>query len=126
MNFYDYGSIPAGYAGDISRMNGLISETGFLNQAKAPTNLGSPLKLTAGKFEKIEAGDTAASFRGVLARVVPYAQPASGAEYDIAAPITVVREGYVKVKCTIGTPVRGGIVYMRVVAAVGKLVGGYG
>lgn len=123
MSFYDHTSVPAGYAGDISRNAGLLSETGILNQAKAPTSLGSPLKITAGRFEKIEAGDTADSFVGILARVVPYVQPVTGEEYDIKEPITVVREGYVKVKCTIGTPVRGGVVYMRVVADVGKEIG---
>ena len=119
---------PAGVAGDVTRPDDTIVEPGLLNAAKAPTAFGAPVKIVSGKFEKIEASDAATVFYGVLSRVAPniagdLVQTYAGGTPNTASVQGIVREGYVNVVCTIGTPVRGGTVYMRVVAASGKAVG---
>lgn len=115
----------SGVAGDVTRQQETTVESGLLNSASAPSAFGAPLKLVSGKFEKIAASDTAGVFAGILARVVP---AISGDVADTGTPNltqiqAVVVSGYVNVVCTIGTPVRGGTVYMRNTAASGKLVG---
>lgn len=116
----------AGFAGDITRPSATVVEPGALNPAKAPTAFGVPVKIVSGKFEKIEASDTAAVFYGVLSRNIPQVS----ADVDSTQPSTtgvqgIVTKGYVNVVCTIGNPARGGVVYMRVVAATGKAIGDF-
>lgn len=119
---------PAGIAGDISRPDDTIVESGLLNAAEAPTAFGAPVKVVSGKFEKIAASDTAAVFYGILSRIAPsiagdLTETFAGGTPNTDSVQGIVREGYVNVACTIGTPARGGVVYMRVVADTGKAVG---
>ena len=115
---------PAGVPGDITRQQASQIESGLFNVANAPSAYGAPVKLVSGKFEKIASGDAAAVFVGVLTRVAPSLSNADGTPKagDVHG---IMRRGYVNVLCTIGTPVKGGIVYMRVTAATGKLVGDF-
>ena len=119
---------PSGVAGDITRQQDTIVESGLLNAAKAPTAFGAPLKLVSGKFEKIESGDAATVFAGVLSRIAPSiagdtAQTFASDTPNVSSVQGVVVKGYVNVVCAVGTPVRGGAVYMRVKAVTGKAVG---
>ena len=121
---------PAGVAGDVTRPDDTIVESGLLNAAKAPTAFGAPVKLVSGKFEKIASGDTAAVFAGVLSRVAPsiagdLVQTYAGGTPNTASVQGIVVKGYVNVVCTQGTPVRGGSVFVRVTADTGKLVGDF-
>ena len=121
---------PAGVAGDVTRPDDTIVESGLLNAAQAPTAFGAPVKLVSGKFEKIASGDTAAVFAGVLSRVAPsiagdLVQTYAGGTPNTASVQGIVREGYVNVVCAQGTPVRGDQVYMRTTAATGKAVGDF-
>lgn len=114
----------SGVAGEVTRQQPTV-ETGLLNPAQPTPKFGGPVKLTSGKFELIEAGDTAASFRGILVRTAP-GMSGSLADADTpnpAVPQGIIRRGYVAVPCTVGTPTRGGTVYMRVIAASGKRIG---
>ncbi|MGH8709728.1 MAG: structural cement protein Gp24 [Burkholderiales bacterium] len=122
--------MPVGLAGDISRPDALRVEPIFINVAKAPTVFGGPVKITAGKAEIIEVGDTAVSFQGVLARSVPQQGAQTSELFGSGAPplnqaADLVREGYVLVKCPVGTPARAGVVFMRVVEALPKKIGDF-
>lgn len=119
---------PSGVAGDVTRQQDTIVESGLLNSAKAPTAFGVPVKIVSGKFEKIEASDAATVFAGILTRIAPAisgdtAQTFASGTPNVTAIQGVAVKGYVNVKCAIGTPVRGAAVYMRVTAASGKAVG---
>lgn len=119
---------PVGVVGEISRQQDTEVEAIFLNPDNAPTKYGAPVKFVSGKGEAIEAGDAAADFRGIVARTAPSISGStdSGFNDNVPNPATaqaLVRRGYVLVKCAIGTPTRGGAVYMRTVADTGKLVG---
>ena len=121
---------PAGVAGDVTRPDDTVVEPGLLNAAKAPTAFGAPVKIVSGKFEKIEASDAASVFYGVLSRVAPsiagdLVQTFAGGTPNTASVQGIVREGYVNVVCTQGTPARGGQVFMRVTADTGKAVGDF-
>jgi hypothetical protein len=119
---------PAGVVGDVTRRQDTNIEAGILNPAKAPTAFGVPVKLVSGKFEAIESGDEATDFAGIITRVAPAINGSLNETFEGASPWVeqvqgIAVEGYVAVKCAIGTPVRGGAVFMRVTAATGKLVG---
>lgn len=118
----------SGVAGDVTRPDDTVVEPGLLNAAKAPTAFGAPVKIVSGKFEKIEASDAATVFAGVLSRIAPSIAGDTAQTFASGTPNTnsvqgIVVKGYVNVVCTIGTPARGGTVYMRVVAGAGKAVG---
>lgn len=118
----------SGVPGDITRQLYTNVEQALLNSAKVPAAFGLPVKMTSGKLEKIEVGDNAASFYGILSRLSPSiagdtAQTFASGTPNASAVQGVVVNGYVNVACTIGTPVRNGTVYMRVVAASGKAIG---
>lgn len=109
----------SGVAGDVTRQLDTTIEPGMLDPNVAPTAFGVPVKLVAGKFRRIESGDTAEMFQAILSRVVPsisgdLTQTFQGGSPDPKQIQGFVVRGYVNVICTVGTPVRGGPVYMRV------------
>lgn len=119
---------PSGVAGDVTRQQDTVVESGLLNSAKAPTAFGAPVKIVSGKFEKIEASDAATVFAGILSRIAPSiagdtAQTFASGTPNVQSVQGVVVKGYVNVKCAVGTPVRGAQVYMRTTADTGKAVG---
>ena len=121
---------PSGFPGFITRELNTVVEPGILANI---TNVfyGWPVKFSAatGKFTGIAASDTAAVFAGILGRqaVQQGAQGASDLALqplaDVKQPQTIVRKGYVNVTCFVGTPVRGGIVYMRVTTVASNVFG---
>lgn len=121
---------PSGVAGDVTRQQDTVVESGLLNSAKAPTAFGAPLKLVSGKFEKLESGDAASVFAGVLSRIAPSiagdtAQTFASGTPNVNSVQGVVVKGYINVVCAVGTPVRGGAVYVRITADTGKAVGDF-
>lgn len=126
MTAYLYNA-PAGVPGDITRLQNTLVEPVLLGEAF--TAFGKPFKFdSSGKAVNIAASDTATVFKGILTRIVPSIGGNSNSGLADCIPNTeyeqgAVRKGYVNVLCTIGTPVKGGTVYMRVVAASGKVVG---
>ena len=119
---------PSGVAGDVTRQQDTTVESGFLNPNAAPSAFGLPVKTVAGKFEKIESGDTAAVFAGILSRIAPAIAGDTTQTFASGSPNTesvqgFVVKGYVNVVCKVGTPARRGAVYMRVTADTGKYVG---
>ena len=118
----------SGVAGDVTRPDNTVVESGLLNAAQAPGAFGAPVKLVSGKFEKIAASDAATVFAGILSRIAPsiagdLVQTYAGGTPNADSVQGIVVKGYVNVVCTQGTPARGGQVYMRITADTGKLVG---
>jgi len=123
---------PAGVPGDITRPDDtnveparLIAISGTFAQA-----FGIPMKYATGGISQIAAGDAATVFAGVLVREVPSISGNSNQGLDDTIPNSnqingLAVRGYVSVKCKQGTPARGGVVYMRVEADTGKLVGDF-
>lgn len=121
---YNY---PSGVVGDVSRLQDSVVEPVMLGEAF--TAFGKPFKFnSSGQAINIAASDTAAVFKGIITRVVPAisgntVETFAGGIPNQDAPNGALREGFGIVLCAIGTPVKGGIVYMRVVADTGKFVG---
>lgn len=118
---------PAGVVGTVTRAQNSVVESVLLGDAF--TGFGLPAKFdSAGKIIPIEASDTAADFKGILVRNAPSISGNTSEGFADGIPSEdaaqgLLRSGFINVKCAIGTPVKGGIVYMRVVADTGKLVG---
>lgn len=117
--------MPSGFAGRITRHDGITVEQNVINAASPPTAYGTFVKLVAGQVQPVTTGDTAANVYGVL--VSPF--PASGASgLGAVAPQTfgicdVLLRGYIAVSLGFGTAVKGAPVYLRTVASGAKLVG---
>lgn len=107
--------LPAGVAGDLTRESAAIIEYGALDGSVA---FGSPVVFdtTKNAFRAVTATDTAVY--GVLARVAPSTPESRDA--------SVMVRGYIKAK-VVGTPSRGGAVYIQTVAdgTAGKAVGDF-
>lgn len=89
---------------------------------------GIPMVYVAGGISQYATGNVAADFAGILVREVPgiSGSTAQGFTDSVPYPLQIqglAVRGYVAVVCTIGTPARGGIVYIRTVAASGKFIG---
>lgn len=123
---------PAGVPGDITRVDESNVEPAMLvpqNSTYAQA-FGIPLKYDSGGVSQFEAGDTAAMFAGVLVREVPQISGSNAQGLDDTVPNPdqpngMCVRGYISVKCTVGTPARGGIVYIRVEADTGKAIGDF-
>lgn len=125
-------SAPAGVPGDITRVDEtnveparLIATGGTFAQA-----FGIPMKYASGGITQMGSGDAATAFAGVLVREVPSISGNTAQGFDDTVPNPnqvngMAVRGYVSVKCKQGTPARGGIVYVRVEADTGKLVGDF-
>lgn len=123
---------PAGVPGDITRTDetnvepaNLVAQSGTYAQA-----FGIPMKYASGGIKQFVGGETAADFAGVLVREVPSISGNNAQGFDDTVPNQSVPNGlavrgYVNVKCTVGTPVRGGTVYVRVIADTGKAIGDF-
>lgn len=120
---------PTGFPGDVSRLQDSIVEPIMMGSQFA--GFGLPFKYNgAGKAVPVEASDAATVFKGILTRMVPSISGSNAQGFDDSIPNLesaqgALKFGYGLVNCKVGTPVRGGIVYMRVVAATGKLVGDF-
>jgi len=123
---------PAGIAGSITRAGETTVEPGMLDAAAGtPTAFGQPLKVVAGKFRLMGAGSVAADFYGVLSRFTPSISGGLDESFVGGSPNAgslqgIVTRGYLNAICGVGTPVRGGAVYVRIVdGGAGKPVGQY-
>jgi hypothetical protein len=123
-------SLPAGIAGEVTRKEHSIIESGLFDATLLPDSFGVAVKINAGKFEKIQAGALAGDVYGYLVRYAPSMSVGLSNDFGSGAPNAdyaqgILVSGYLNVICTIGTPSRGGTVYLRVVAATGKAVGDF-
>jgi hypothetical protein len=117
--------MPSGIPGALSRTGlALIVEPGILLSGSAPASYGLPVAVdpTTGHVRAIAGTDTAASVYGFLVRPFP-TQGGDGVSTSIgtSAPpasgqVDVLKLGYMSVYISRGTPVKGGTVYVRIVA----------
>ena len=106
-----------GYAGSYARQPDMIVNT---RPAGAEIIFGAALKYGEnGAVEPMESGDTAKDFVGVASRevksAISYLEQSVGA-YAVGEAVPVFMRGAINVKCSSGTPVLGGKVYVRVAA----------
>lgn len=116
----------SGVPGDLNGVPGTSVESWVIDPDLIPAAYGAPVKVVTNggvsKIAAIESGDSATDFYGILSRSAPTV--AGGTTIinsgqpngDTVSGVVVGGPGYVLVACTIGTPVRGGPVYMRVTA----------
>lgn len=113
---------PAGFVGDITRTDETNVEGVIFAEAYVPATFGFPVIMVSGAPRKWASGSVAVDFQGVLAREVPGIAASSASDaLTNAAPwfeqvLGLVVRGYMNVKCAVGTPARGGVVYVQSVA----------
>lgn len=121
-----------GVPGDITRTDEsniepamLIAHSGTFAQA-----FGIPMKYVAGGIQQFSGSEAATDFAGVLIREVPSisGNTNQGLTDNIPYPSQVqgfMVRGYVSVLCAVGTPTRGGVVYVQVTSNAGVLPGAF-
>ncbi len=118
---------PVGVPGDVTRLQ--ESNVEAVMQGSQFSGFGAPCKYDgAGKVIPFVGGEVGADFVGFLTRMVPSISGNMNQGFSDTTPWLLAVQGllvrgYCVVECKIGTPVRGGIVYARIVAAGGKLIG---
>lgn len=114
--------MPAGIPGSVSRNSAFTIEPNIISSTTPPTLYGIPVKLDANqRITGIVGGDTTASVFGFLARPFPTnsgTQGIAAATPPVNGPCDVLKMGYINVKVNVGTPVKGGAVYVRTVLNV--------
>lgn len=125
---------PNGIPGDITRTDESNVEPAMLVALASvfAQSFGVAMRYVSGGIQQWTTGLTKADFAGVLVREVPSisGSNASDASFDGTVPNSDVPNGllvrgYVTVKCTAGTPARGGVVYVRIVSATGRPIGAF-
>lgn len=131
---------PTGVPGDITRTDETNVEPIMLvgvGGTVFPTNFGVPLKYVTvngetGAQQFNGGAETAANFAGVLVREVPSiaGNLASDSVQQPTAPNPLFPQGmavrgYINVLCAVGTPTRGGVVYVQIIANGGVPVGAF-
>lgn len=122
---------PNGVAGDITRPDesnvepAMLVPVGTSPAVYAPA-FGIPVKYATGTPNGVQqfngGAETKASFAGVLIREVPQQAAIgdlgtfSGSSPNPLQPQGLCVRGYVSVLCAVGTPARGGTVYVQIVA----------
>ncbi len=121
---------PNGVAGDITRTDETNVEPAMLVAVSTvyAQAFGIPMVYVAGGISQYSSGKVAADFAGILVREVPSisGNANSGFTDNIPNPDQVqglAVRGYVSVKCAVGTPARGGVVWVRVTASTGHVIG---
>lgn len=124
----------AGFPGDINR-HMFSTMPGLANSSvQAPRLYGDPVIIdtATNSYRGITTADTATfAADGVLVRPYPTQQTSGGMVATIGAaapnllqPIDVINEGYVMVKCNVGSPTKNGLVYVWTAANSGNHVQG--
>lgn len=123
---------PAGVPGDITRPDETSVEPAMLIAVSTvyAQAFGIPVKYATGGISQFASGDIATAFAGVLIREAPSISGNALQGLDDAVPNPAqaqgfVVRGYVNVKCVVGTPARGGVVYVQSVANGGVAVGAF-
>lgn len=123
---------PTGVPGAITRPDESNVEPAMLVAVSAvyAQAFGIPMGYVSGGISQFSSGGlaTAAVFAGVLVREVPSISGSvtAGLTDNIPNPDQVqglLVRGYINVKCVYGTPARGGLVYIRVTASSGHVIG---
>lgn len=115
-------SAPNGVAGDVTRTDETNVEPAMLIQSGSPLafaqSFGIPMVYATGGITQYQASNVAADFAGVLVREAPEisgsnTQQGLGQGVPLSSQVQgLAVRGYVSVLCKVGTPARGGIVYI--------------
>jgi hypothetical protein len=131
MSAYLY-QAPNGVIGDITRVDESNVEPAQLVALSSvyAQVFGAAMRYVTGGIQQWTTGLTKADFAGVLVREVPSisGNSNSGLNDTVPNPDAVqglLVRGYVNVKCTAGTPARGGTVYVRIVSATDRPIGAF-
>lgn len=125
---------PNGVPGDITRTDETNVEPAMLIAASTvfAQKYGIPMKYVTGGIQQFNGGaETAASFAGVLVREVPGIAGSSASDAlnnavpNPLQPNGLAVRGYISVFCFAGTPARGGVVYVQIIANAGAAVGDF-
>lgn len=123
---------PTGVAGDITRADESNVEPAKLVAVASvyAQKFGIPMVYVSGGISQYATGNTAAQFAGILIREVPSIAGSAlqGFNTNIPNPDQIAGlmvRGYCNVLCVYGTPARGGIVYIRVTASSGHVIGDF-
>lgn len=126
-----------GYPGDVNRTHPADIIAGLMNSSVQAPRLFGDVVLVDGatsSYRGVVAGDTSTmSVDGIVVRPYPISQTAGGmtSSFGIGAPPTnqpvdVLRDGNIIVKCNVGSPQKGGAVYVYTGASTGSHVQGSG
>lgn len=126
---------PAGFPGGVSRPDEVNIEPAMLVAVSTvfAQGFGIPMKYVSGGIQQFNGGaEAAADFAGTLVREVPGigtlasdADISSGGVPNSDLPQGLMVRGYMMVKCWVGTPARGGAVYVQIITSGGVPVGGF-
>jgi hypothetical protein len=126
---------PTGVPGDLTRVDESNVEPAMLVAASGvfPAAFGIPMKYVTGGIQQYNGGaEVAGDFAGVLVREVPGIAGSSvdDANFVPTSPFSkqvqgLCVRGYISVLCAAGTPARGGVVYIQIIANGGVSVGSF-
>lgn len=123
---------PTGVPGDITRTDASNVEPAKLIALSSVfvQSFGVAMRYVAGGIQQWTTSLTKAAFAGVLVREAPAEGGNANSGFSDTIPnpnqiAALLTEGYVAVKCTAGTPARGGIVYVRIVTATDRPIGAF-
>jgi len=123
---------PTGVPGDIVVSDESNSEPIMLQAVSSvyAQAFGIPLAYAVGGASQFQSSNVAADFAGVLVREAPgIGGNANQGLYDAipnpVQPQGIMVRGYVNVLCPVGTPARGGIVYICVNTGGGGAIGDF-
>lgn len=117
----------SGFPGDDLNPEIAWDETHFLNSTYVPA-FGAPVVLASSLARSVQSGDVASDVYGFMKRVAPQIGGTPDANGQSTAPNASIEQpiktkGIMSVICAVGTPVMGGVVYVREVADTGKAIG---
>lgn len=120
---------PVGFAGDVSRPDVSQVQPAMLVALSTVymQRFGEAVRYVSGGIQQWTTSLTKAAFAGLLVRQVP-GIAGSFSDEDVPNPDQVqgyMSSGYAIVKCTAGTPTRGGTVYVRIVADTDRPIGAF-
>jgi len=121
-----------GFAGSYGRQPDMIINT-RANVGADNIVFGSPVmkgtKNGVVGVQNIDATFTAGALIGIASKEIKsalnYVNQNAGGAYVVDEPVPVFERGSINVICKVGTPVLGGKVYVRIVAATGKAIGDF-
>lgn len=125
---------PNGVPGDITRVDESNTEPAMLvaQSSVFAQAYGIPMKYVSGGIAQFVGSETAPVFAGVLVRSAPGISGNISSDTVLAptipyplVPQDLCVRGYVSVVCAVGTPARGGVVYVQVTANGGVAVGAF-
>lgn len=126
---------PTGVPGDITRPDETNVEPAMLVAVSTvfAAAFGIPMKYVAGGIQQFNGGsETAPAFAGVLIREAPQIGGSLAGDASLGGgvpnplqPQGLAVRGYVTVVCAVGTPARGGVVYVQIISSGGVPVGAF-